>query len=99
MEITKSQEGEKLVVLVSGRLNTGTAPQLDAELSTLVTQHDALVLDFSDLAYISSAGLRVILSTQKAMSRKKGSLVVRNCKPEILEVFEMTGFVDFLTIE
>ena len=99
MDITKNNDGNSIIVSVSGRLNTGTAPELDKELSEVVQGTDSIVLDLQDLAYISSAGLRVVLSTQKAMNRKQGSLVVRNCKPEILEVFEMTGFVDFLTIE
>ena len=99
MEITQHHDGNSIVVSVAGRLNTGTAPELDKGLSEVVEGTSSVVLDLQDLAYISSAGLRVILSTQKAMNRKQGSLVVRNCKPEILEVFEMTGFVDFLTIE
>lgn len=99
MEITKESNGSSLVVAVAGRLNTATAPQLEAELSSSIDGVEDLVLDLTDLDYISSAGLRVVLSVQKAMNRSGGSLVVRNVKPEIYDVFEMTGFVDFLTIE
>jgi anti-sigma B factor antagonist len=97
MEITNTREGDTLIVAVSGRINTNTAPEFEAALSNLDgVKH--LVLDFTDVAYISSAGLRVVLKTRKTMSRQ-GDLVVRNVKPEIMEVFEMTGFLDFLTIE
>lgn len=99
MDITQTNEGDALVVSVSGRLNTSTAPELDKKLASLLGDTEHLVLDFVDLVYISSAGLRVVLSTQKSMTRKGGTLVVRHVKPEIMEVFEMTGFVDFLTIE
>ena len=97
MEITKNLEDSTLIVSISGRINTNTAPQFEQELSDLAgVEH--LVLDFADVSYISSAGLRVILKTRKVMSRQ-GDMVVRNVKPEIYEVFEMTGFLDFLTIE
>lgn len=97
MEITKNLVDGTLTVAISGRINTNTAPQFEQELSELsgVTH---LVLDFADVSYISSAGLRVILKTRKVMARQ-GDMVVRNVKPEIYEVFEMTGFLDFLTIE
>ena len=97
MDITKTLDGDTLTVAISGRINTNTAPEFEAALASLDgVKH--LVLDFADVAYISSAGLRVVLKTRKAMSRQ-GDMVVRNVKPEILEVFEMTGFLDFLTIE
>lgn len=99
MDITNARVDDNLIVTVAGRLNTSTAPELDNELETLIGDTEHLVIDFADLVYISSAGLRVVLSTQKAMNRKGGTLVIRNVKPEIMEVFEMTGFVDFLTIE
>ncbi len=101
MDIVKKQEGNKLTVSVSDRLNTNTAPQLDAALSApgVLDNINELVLDFGDLVYVSSAGLRVILSAQKFMSRKGGSLVIRNVEPQIYDTFEMTGFLDFLTIE
>lgn len=99
MDVNKRQDGNAVIVEIVGRLNTNTAPQLERELQDVIGSTLELVLDCENLEYISSAGLRVILSTQKAMSRRRGSLVVRNVKPEIYEVFEMTGFLDFLTIE
>lgn len=99
MDIKQTHDGDRLVVEVSGRLNTNTAPDLETVLQGVISETNDLVLDLGELDYISSAGLRVILSTQKAMNRQKGSLVVRNVKPEIYEVFEMTGFLDFLMIE
>lgn len=99
MDVNKRQDGNAVIVEIVGRLNTNTAPQLEGELQDVIGSTLELVLDCENLEYISSAGLRVILSTQKAMSRRRGSLVVRNVKPEIYEVFEMTGFLDFLTIE
>lgn len=98
MEITKTLEGTKLTMRISGRLNTTTAPQLEDELMASRNEVTDIVMDLEGLTYISSAGLRVLLSTQKSL-RGKGTLVIRNANPEILAVFEMTGFVDFLTIE
>lgn len=98
MEVKKTIEGAKMTVEVSGRLNTGTAPQLEDALLTSLDGITELVLDFAGLEYISSAGLRIVMSAQKVMNRQ-GSMVVCNVRPEILEVFEMTGFVDFLTIQ
>ncbi|BAK99808.1 putative antagonist protein [Oscillibacter valericigenes Sjm18-20] len=97
MTIVKKQEGAALTIYLEGRLDTSTAPQLDAEVENLdgVTK---LVLDMKKLVYLSSAGLRSILSLQKRMSRQ-GSMVVRNVCDVIMEVFEMTGFTDILTIE
>jgi len=97
MEITKTLEGDTLTVAINGRINTNTAPEFEAALADLDgVKH--LVLDFADVAYISSAGLRVVLKTRKTITRQ-GDMVVRNVKPEVMEVFEMTGFLDFLTIE
>lgn len=97
MTIGKKQEETTLTVSLEGRLDTSTAPQLDAELKNLdgVTR---LVLDMKGLVYLSSAGLRTILSLQKRMSRQ-GRMVVRNVCGVIMEVFEMTGFTDILSIE
>lgn len=97
MTITRTAEGSALTLALAGRLDTATAPQLEAELAALdgVT---ALTLDFSALEYLSSAGLRVLLSAHKRMSRR-GSMTVRSINETIREVFALTGFLDLLTIE
>ena len=98
MQITKSTSGTELHIELSGRLDTTTAPQLEAELTASLAGITALTFDFAALEYISSAGLRVLLGAQKTMN-KQGTMVVRNVKPEIMEVFTITGFEDILTIE
>ncbi len=98
MTITKNQNGSHLDLALEGRLDTTTAPQLEAELKQSVNGVTELVLDFSGLEYLSSAGLRVLLSAQKVMNRQ-GSMVIRNVNETIHEIFEVTGFVDILTIE
>ncbi len=98
MTITKQQDGANLTVLLGGRLDTSTAPQLDAELKGSLSGVKNLVLDMKDLAYLSSAGLRVILAAQKTMNRQ-GKMVVRHVNETIMEIFDVTGFVDILTIE
>lgn len=97
MTVNKTQQGGELIVEIEGRLDTSTAPQLEASLDTLdgVTK---LVLDFEKLEYISSAGLRVLLGAQKKMNAK-GEMVIRNVNDTIMEVFDITGFADILTIE
>ena len=98
MTINKITDGNKLTIALEGRLDTTTAPQLDEELKTAMQGISSLEFDFSKLEYISSAGLRVLLSAQKTMN-KQGSMVIRNVNEEINEIFEVTGFVDILTIE
>ena len=96
MHIEKQRNQNKLTLTLEGRLDTSTAPMLEAELSTMdgVTE---LVLDFAKLEYISSAGLRVLLATQKVMN-KQGSMVIKNVKEVIMDIFQITGFIDILTI-
>ncbi len=98
MEITKKANGAQLELALSGRLDTTTAPQLEEELTASLTGVTELVLDFKDLEYLSSAGLRVLLGAQKIMNTQ-GSMVLRNVIPDIMEVFEITGFSDILTVE
>lgn len=98
MNITKTIEGAKLTLALEGRLDTTTAPQLEAEVKEALTGVTELALDFSRLEYLSSAGLRVILAAQKIMN-KQGRMVIRHVNETILEVFEVTGFSDILTIE
>lgn len=97
MEINKAQNGSKLEVALTGRLDTTTAPQLEATLKESLDGISELVLDFAALDYISSAGLRVLLASQKTMN-KQGSMLICNVNDEIKEVFEITGFSDILTI-
>ena len=98
MDIIKKQEGTTLTVALTERLDTVTSPQLEGELCTAVNGVTELFFDLAGLEYISSAGLRVLLSTQKVMN-KQGKMTIRNVKPEIMEIFEVTGFVDILNIE
>lgn len=98
MTINKNSNGTSLVIKVEGRLDTTTAPQIEAELKESLDGISELELDFAALEYISSAGLRVVLSAQKIMN-KQGKMVVRNVNETVMDVFEVTGFVDILTIE
>lgn len=97
MTIAKTEENGKLTVTLEGRLDTTTAPQLEKEL--VLDDVNELALDFSELRYISSAGLRVLLGAHKKMNAKSGAMVIRNVNEMIMEVFEATGFTDILTIE
>lgn len=98
MTITKTADSGKLTLALEGRLDTTTAPQLEAQLKASFEGVTDLVLDFAKLEYLSSAGLRVILAAQKVMN-KQGSMVIKNVNETIMEVFEVTGFADILTIE
>ena len=98
MTIEKNLNGAELIVKVVGRLDTTTAPELEAALKESFEGLEKLVLDFSELDYLSSAGLRVLLQSQKTMN-KQGEMVVRNVNETISEIFEVTGFADVLTIE
>ncbi len=99
MKITKTLEGSTLLISLEGRLDTQTAPELEKELDTSLDSAESLIFDFTGLDYISSAGLRVLLSAQKRMTRKNGSMVVRNVGSTIMDIFQVTGFEDILTIE
>lgn len=98
MNINKTTQGSTLTIALEGRLDTTTAPQLEAELKESITGNTELVMDFAKLEYLSSAGLRVLLAAQKTMN-KQGKMVIRNVNDVIMEVFEVTGFSDILTIE
>lgn len=98
MNINKIVDGATLQIALEGRLDTTTAPQLEAELKQSMDGITLLELDFDKLEYLSSAGLRVILAAQKTMN-KQGKLVIRHVNETIMEVFEVTGFIDILTIE
>jgi len=98
MTITKNTEGASLCIALEGRLDTTTAPELERELAGSLEGVTELTFDFSKLDYISSAGLRVMLSAQKRMN-KQGSMKVTGVNEMVNEIFEVTGFSDILTIE
>ena len=98
MIIEKNLNGTELTLTISGRLDTTTAPQLEAELKMSIAGIEKLVLDFASLEYLSSAGLRVLLGAQKTMN-KQGEMIIKNVNETINEIFEVTGFIDILTIE
>lgn len=98
MNIIKTVEGTTMNLALEGRLDTTTAPQLEEELKRSIEGVTELNLDFAKLEYLSSAGLRVILAAQKTMN-KQGKMVIRKVNETIMEVFEVTGFSDILTVE
>ena len=98
MTIEIKVNADAATIAVAGRLDTTTAPMLDKTINEDIRDVKHLILDIKDVAYISSAGLRVLLSAQKKM-QKIGSMKVRNVCPDVMEVFEMTGFADILVIE
>lgn len=98
LNINKTLEESKLTVVLEGRLDTTTSPELEKSLSDSLPGVTELVMDLEKLEYISSAGLRVLLSAQKIMM-KQGKMIVRNVNATIMEILEVTGFVDILTIE
>ena len=98
MTIEKKINGEAATLIVSGRLDTQTAPELEAELDAVLSGLKELTFDMTNLEYVSSAGLRVILKAQKAMNAQ-GSMKLTGVNDSIMEVFDITGFLDILTIE
>ena len=96
MKITKNMNGTNLTVVLEGRLDTTTAPQLEVELKESLQGISSLVMDMSALEYISSAGLRVLLSAQKIMN-KQGEMKVTGANESIMEIFEVTGFNDIFS--
>ena len=98
LNIDKTIENGKALFALAGRLDTTTSPDLEKELKESLGGVSELVLDFAGLEYISSAGLRVLLSAQKIMN-KQGSMKIANVNETIMEIFEVTGFSDILTIE
>ncbi len=98
MTINEKRNGEALVIEVGGRLDTTTAPELEKAIDDIPADVKDLVIDMEKLEYISSAGLRVLLAAHKKMS-KAGAMRIRNICDEIMEILDMTGFTDILSIE
>lgn len=100
MNIEKKENGSEITLMLIGRLDTTTSPQLEEQINENIENAEKLILDFKDLEYLSSAGLRVLLGAHKAfMKRGSGELLIRNVNETINEVFEITGFLDVLNIE
>ena len=98
LNINTNKDGNTLRIILEGRLDTITAPSLENELNESLSGVEELIFDLKDLQYISSAGLRVLLTAQKVMNRQ-GSMVVTNASDDVKEIFDVTGFSDILTIE
>ena len=98
MIITKTKDGTSMTLVLEGRLDTMTAPRLEADIKSSIDGIEKLFLDFASLEYISSAGLRILLSAQKIMN-KQGSMVIRNVNEDVMDIFDITGFAEILTIE
>ena len=98
MTIEKKLVGDALTVVVAGRLDTQSAPELEAELDSVLSGVKDLTFDMTELEYVSSAGLRVILKAQKVMNAQ-GAMKLTGVNDNIMEVFDITGFLDILTIE
>jgi anti-sigma B factor antagonist len=99
MKITETMDNGKVVLAIAERLDTTTAPQLETALLPAFEKSRDVVLDLSALDYVSSAGLRVLLKGQKKATAVGGSMVIKNATDEVKEVFDMTGFMDILTVE
>jgi len=99
MDIHMEKNGNEMTVTLEGRLDTASSPTLEKQLADSLGEISHLTLEFEKLNYISSAGLRVLLSLQKKMTAQKGKMVVRHPNEMVLEVFSLTGFDDILTIE
>ena len=98
MNIVKTAQGSTLTIAVEGRLDTTASPALTKAVEESIEDVKELIFDFAKLDYISSSGLRVLLSAQKAMN-SKGKMIVKNVSEIVMEIFDITGFVDILTIE
>ena len=98
MQITKTVENDNLTLSLEGRLDTLTAPQLEAEVNGKLDGVKTLIFDFQNLAYVSSAGLRILFMAQKIMN-KQGKMIVRNANADIKDIFTATGFSNILTLE
>ncbi|MDR0957601.1 MAG: STAS domain-containing protein, partial [Clostridiales bacterium] len=97
--IITSNNADKFKLTIEGRVDTQTAPQLQKELLSAIGNYKDIVIDFSSVAYVSSAGLRFLLMGEKAVKKSGGSQVLINVSEEIMEIFSMTGFSEILTIE
>lgn len=99
MDIKVEKNGATTTISPVGRIDTTTSPELEEKIKEVIDSLDRLIFDFASVDYISSSGLRVLLSAQKIMNKKSGSMTLTNVKDEIMEIFEVTGFDSILSIE
>lgn len=99
MNITKSVEGSTATIAVEGKLSVATSPDLENEVKSLPEDVTEFIIDLEGLEYISSAGLRVLVTTQKLASQRNGSMTLRKPNDEVMEVFDMTGLSEIFTVE
>ena len=99
MNITSETNVKQVTFALEGRLDTVSAPELEKVLGANLDGVEELILEFEKLRYLSSAGLRVLLAAQKKMNSQKGSMVIKHANEMIMEIFEVTGFLDILTVE
>ena len=98
ISFNRQQEANAVVLQIIGRVDGTGSKELDNELKQLTEVANNVILDFEEVKYVSSAGLRVLLNTYKTLSKKNGTLAFKNVSESIKEVFEMTGFVEFLNL-
>ena len=99
MDVTKKQNGSELLLELSGSIDSGTSPELNAVIEQSLKGINSLILDFKKIDYISSAGLRVLLATFKTLSGRGGNMIIRHPNQNVMDIFTMTGFDNILTIE
>ncbi len=99
MEIKKTLDGSSLTMEIIGRLDTVTAPEFEKAVQSSLDGVDTLFVDLKELNYVASAGLRSLMMAQKKMNQKNGTMTIGHVQPQVQEIFEMTGFDEFLTIE
>ncbi len=99
MEINVTQDGNKATIALEGKLSVATSPDLEAAIQGLPEDTNEFVIDLANLEYISSAGLRVLVSTEKIAGQRNGKMVLQHPNEEVSEVFDMTGLADVFTIE
>ena len=99
MNLTKTYNKKELTLSVEGRIDTITSQDLEQEINEEISNFDSLIMDFTDLEYISSAGLRVLIGTQKKLKPDNIQMVIRNINPTVKEIFRMSGFDKILNIE
>lgn len=99
LKIEKQKSGTELTLILKGRLDTNTSKELEVTLRQAIDGIEKLIFDFTELEYLSSAGLRVLLTAQKVMTRQKGDMIIHNINDVVKEVFEVTGFDDIFCVE